>query len=93
MKHTCSLMLIYGSHLKSRSSVGGVISFETMTVQIGYLKYLMNNDLIRLRKITNGAQEDVDKVVKNNDKKSLKNPRYIHLTSCLISILFSFGRK
>lgn len=48
LRHTCSLMLLYGASLRTRNEVGGVISPEVVYEQGKYLKFLIKNNYIVL---------------------------------------------
>lgn len=51
LKHTCSLMLIYGATLKSYNSFSSILTLKDVDNQQGYLKYLIKNQCLKLRKI------------------------------------------
>jgi hypothetical protein len=51
LKHTCSLMLIYGATLKAYNCDSSILALKDVENQNGYLKYLIKNQCIKLRNI------------------------------------------
>jgi hypothetical protein len=81
MRHTCSLMLLYGASLRSRNEVGGVVEPKVVQDQSNYLKFLINRGHIALPRFARPAP------TRHNPAEK----RQVELTGRLLAIFFSFG--